>query len=200
MKMSKSVEDYIAKSNFKTGLTKLRAAVLATGLDETVKWGMPVYTHEGKNILGIGSFKAHFGIWFFQGALLQDKHKKLSNAQEDKTKAMRQWRMSTIKDVDVRVIKAYVREAVDLQKSGIRVAPRKPPKRAPAVPPELQATFDAVPKVRAAFGKLSPAKQTEYVQYISEAKRAATRASRIAKIKPLILEGKGLMDQYKSGR
>jgi uncharacterized protein YdeI (YjbR/CyaY-like superfamily) len=44
----------------------------------------------GKNLLGIGAFKNHFGLWFFQGSLLKQNTKLLVNAQEGKTQAMRQ--------------------------------------------------------------------------------------------------------------
>ena len=197
MNTFKTVEDFIAKSNFSSELTKLRTVLQSTGLEETIKWGMPVYTHQGKNIAGIGAFKAHFGIWFFQGALLSDKHNKLFNAQEEKTKAMRQWRMSSAKDIDAIVIKAYVREAVKLEEAGVRIAPRKPPKRRPALPAELKKALNASAKLKTAFEKLSIAKQSAYSQYIDEAKRDVTKASRLAKITPLILAGKGLLDQYK---
>ena len=61
---------------------------METELLETIKWGVPVYTLNDKNVLGMGAFKSYVGIWFFQGAFLDDPQKKLINAQEGKTKAL----------------------------------------------------------------------------------------------------------------
>ncbi len=69
-------------------------------MKETIKWGAPVYTLDYKNIVGLGAFKSYVGLWFFQGALLNDEKKKLINAQEDKTKALRQWRFNSVKKIE----------------------------------------------------------------------------------------------------
>ena len=73
-------------------LTKLRDILLSTELTETVKWGSPTYTLEGKNVISLAAFKNHCGLWFHQGVFLKDAGKKLVNAQDGKTKALRQWR------------------------------------------------------------------------------------------------------------
>lgn len=90
---------------------KLRAILLASGLEETVKWGGPVYMAHGKNVVGLAAFKSYFGLWFFEGARLADKDGVLVNAQEGKTKALRQWRMTNAADIRASAIKAYVKEA-----------------------------------------------------------------------------------------
>jgi uncharacterized protein YdeI (YjbR/CyaY-like superfamily) len=192
----KQVDEIIDKFNFSAELHRLRNILASTELEETVKWGMPVYTLNGKNLVGIGSFKAHFGIWFYQGALLKDPHGKLINAQEGKTKAMRQWRMTSAADINARILKSYIKEVIALEKDGIRIEADKPVKKAPKYPPQLQESLEAAPKFKAAFIKLSPGKQKEYCEYITEAKREATKSSRILKIKPLVLKGIGLNDKY----
>ncbi len=96
---------------------KLRAILLACGLDETVKWGGPVYTAEGRNVVGLAAFKSYFGLWFFDGARLADKQGVLVNAQEGKTKSMRQWRMTKASDIKPAAIKAYVKEALALART-----------------------------------------------------------------------------------
>lgn len=93
---------------------KLRAILLGCGLEETVKWGGPVYRADGKNVVGLAAFKSYFGLWFFDGARLADKERVLINAQEGKTKSMRQWRMTKAADVKPALIKAYVEEAAAL--------------------------------------------------------------------------------------
>ncbi len=91
---------------------RVRALVLACGAAETVKWGRPVYTAHGKNVVGVAAFKSYFGLWFFDGASLGDKDGVLVNAQEGKTKAMRQWRMTSAKDIRPALVKTYVKEAM----------------------------------------------------------------------------------------
>ena len=66
MKKVYSVEEYIeVNSHFSEELTLLRNIINATELTETLKWSAPVYSLDGKNVVGLGAFKKHFGIWFF---------------------------------------------------------------------------------------------------------------------------------------
>ena len=46
----------------------LREIVLASELKEELKWKMPCYTLEGKNILIIAAFKDYCGLNMFKGA------------------------------------------------------------------------------------------------------------------------------------
>ena len=74
MPAAKSVDEVLANARyFPDEQARLRRILLATPLEETVKWGGPCYTCQGKNVVGIGGFKAYFGLWFFQGALLSLK-------------------------------------------------------------------------------------------------------------------------------
>ena len=99
MKKVNSVEEYIeVNSHFGDALTLLRQIINSTELEETLKWNAPVYTLNGKNVLGLGGFKNHFGIWFFNGIFLSDKKHLLSNAQE-KTKALRQMRFESTSEI-----------------------------------------------------------------------------------------------------
>ncbi len=88
-----SVDEYIElNSHYAEELNILRNTINATQLVETVKWSMPTYCLSGKNVLGIGAFKNHFCLWFHQGVFLKDKLNLLFNAQETKTKGLRQMR------------------------------------------------------------------------------------------------------------
>lgn len=78
-----------------------------------------IYTINNKNVVSIGAFKSHCGIWFFQGALLNDAHRVLQNAQEGKTKAMRQWRFNKDSTIDAELIHLYVQEAIENEKKGL---------------------------------------------------------------------------------
>ena len=115
MPAKKTVDDYMAQAmHWPDELARIREILNGTALSETVKWGMPVYTHNGKNIVGIGGFKSYFGLWFFEGASLADEAGVLMNAQPGKTKAMRQWRMSSAGEIKPTLIRRYVREAMKL--------------------------------------------------------------------------------------
>jgi uncharacterized protein YdeI (YjbR/CyaY-like superfamily) len=195
MIQAKSVEEYISKSSQKELLTALRELCLKTELLETVKWGMPVYTINNKNIIGIGAFKSYAGLWFYQGVFLEDRFGVQINAQEGKTKAMRQWRFSSIKELDKNMILSYLEEAIQNQKEGKEIKVER--KSGVNIPNELKREFDRNSELVYAFKKLSPGKQREYAEYIAEAKRDATKLSRLEKIKPMIQEGIGLNDKYK---
>jgi uncharacterized protein YdeI (YjbR/CyaY-like superfamily) len=61
----------------------------------------------------------------------------------------------------------------------------------------LEKEFKNDKTLKTAFEKLTPGKQKEYIVYINEAKREATKLKRLEKIKPMILDGIGLNDKYK---
>ncbi len=196
MKSVKTVEEFIKNEKlWKNELKTLRKIINETELEETVKWGSPVYTIGGKNVVGIGGFKSYFGIWFFQGVFLKDKAKKLINAQEDKTKALRQWRMNSMDEIDKKLILQYVKEAVENQKKGMEVKPEKG--KPLEIPTELKEKFKENPTLQKAFENLSLSCRREYAGYISEAKRVETKKKRLEKIVPMILKNVGLHDKYR---
>jgi uncharacterized protein YdeI (YjbR/CyaY-like superfamily) len=197
MKAFATVNEYISGTGeWMESLNLLRDLFLSAGLDETVKWGGPVYTFEGKNIAGMAAFKSYAGIWFFQGALLKDKQKKLVNAQEGVTKALRQWRFGSADEVDreSKLIIEYIKEAIAHQKQGRQI---KPDKNKPLIlPEELKQVLDNNAGLKQRFDALSLSKKRDYVEYIGEARQMETKQKRLDKIIPMILEGKGLNDKY----
>lgn len=176
-------------------MVRLREILLSTKLNEEVKWGAPIYTHDGKNIAGIAAFKSYVGLWFHQGALLKDPMKKLINAQEGVTKALRQWRFASMKEIDEKLIKSYVKEAVQNHKEGkvIKPATNKPV----IIPKELAASFKSNSSLHQSFLALSKGKQRDYAAYIQEAAKHETKVKRMEKIIPMISKGIGLNDKYK---
>lgn len=193
----KSVEEYIAKhSDWESELRELREMILTTDVEETIKWGAPVYTVNGKNVLGLAAFKQHAAIWFFQGALLREHTALLENAQEGKTKALRQVRIEKGQKIPVSQLRNYVLEAIQNQKEGKEIKPER--KKELEVPGELSVALSNDKQLQAAFEKLTPGKQREYCEYIAEAKREATKQSRLEKIIPMIQAGSGLYDKYKN--
>ena len=197
MKRAKTVDEYIdSAENWKDELIRLRKILNSTELEETVKWSAPCYTADGKNIVGLGAYKSYCGLWFLQGALLADKQKVLINAQEGKTKALRQWRFQSSSEIDARLIKAYVKEAIEVERKGLAVKPERGKKV--ELPPELAEALRADKQASTAFKALTPGKQRDYANHIAEAKREATKRSRIAKVLPMIRGGKGLHDKYRN--
>ena len=192
------ITDYIEKNaHWKTELNLLRELMLQTGMEETVKWGGPVYmASNGQNVLGLGGFKNHFCIWFFQGALLKDTHKKLLNAQEGKTSAMLQWRFESIDEVDEALVLAYAKEALANAEANKKVAPKK--KTIVETPIELEEAIKNDKQLKSQFEALTPYKQKEYKEHIGSAKQEKTRIARLEKCIPMILAGKGLNDKYKN--
>lgn len=196
MKMAKSVEEYlIDNKEYKPLLEKLRSILLSTELTETVKWGIPTYTINNKNIVGIGAFKSYAGLWFFNGTFLKDEAKVLINAQEEKTKGMRQWRFNSVKDVDGKLVKAYVLEAIQNQKDGKEIKPDKKPL---IIPDELKEALVSDTLILEAFDQMSLTNKRDFAEYIASAKRTETKHSRLEKIIPMIKEGIGLHDKYKN--
>ncbi|WP_456439921.1 YdeI/OmpD-associated family protein [Psychroserpens sp.] len=197
MKKVNSVEEYIEiNSHFGEALILLRDIINTTQLNESVKWSAPVYDLNGKNIVGLAAFKHHFGIWFFNGVFLKDKQNLLVNAQE-KTKALRQMRFKSIDDIDENIVLAYVKEAIENQKLGKEIKPVRNTKPL-VIPEELNQVLKAQSDLNDSFKKLTPGKQREYCSYIADAKREATKQTRIKKITPMILDGVGLHDKYKN--
>jgi len=197
MKRFKSADDYFNENTlWPEEVARLRKILLATELREEVKWGGPCYTYNGKNIVGIGAFKSYFGLWFHQGALLMDEKSVLINAQEGKTRALRQWRMTKAADIKSSIIKSYVNEAIRNAHLGKEI---KADRSKPVVDPaELQRAMRRHKGATAAFKALRRGLQREYAEYIAAAKRDDTKQRRIDKILPMISAGKGLHDQYRS--
>jgi len=197
MHKAKSADEFFAAAPlWRNELIALRKILKSTGLSEEVKWGAPCYTLDGVNVVGLGAFKSYFGLWFFQGALLRDPKKVLVSAQEGRTKALRQWRMTSAREIDAKTLKSYIAEAVMLAKAGTSVA--KSPAKALVIPDELTRALRANRKAGAAFRALTPGRQREYSDYVSEAKREETRVKRIEKILPMIAAGIGLNDKYRN--
>lgn len=193
-----TVEAYIEKHpKWSKGLMKLASIISQLDLQATIKWSAPVYTYNGKNVIGLGAFKHHFGIWFFNGVFLSDPQNLLVNAQENKTKALRQMRFTSNEHIDTDVIKHYILEAIDNEKKGKRLAAKPKPIESIEVPELL---LNALNKnhLQDDFTKLSPYKQKEYIEYISTAKRDSTKLSRLHKILPMIAKGQGLNDKYRT--
>ena len=173
----------------------LKSIINKTQLVETIKWGAPIYTHNSKNVIGIGGFKSYFGIWFFNGVFLKDDKNLLINANEENTKGLRQMRFNSLEEVDEKIILDYINEAIENEEKGLKI---KPEKKAEISCELLENEFKKNEELKKAFSLFTPYKQREFMEYINEAKQEKTKITRLEKIKPMILSNIGLHDKYRS--
>lgn len=197
---TKKVDTYIKKhEKWADILHSARKILLAANMEETVKWGTPTYTVDGKNVIGLAGFKNHCGIWFHNGVFLKDPDNRLVNAQEGTTRGLRQWRFGEGDKLPATVFRKYVKEAIANQQAGKEIKPKKPvQKKALKIPAELDVALKKSSKLKKAFDLLTPGKQKEYAEHIGSAKQEKTRLSRLDKVRPQILAGVGLYDKYKN--
>ncbi|HUA24683.1 MAG TPA: DUF1801 domain-containing protein [Steroidobacteraceae bacterium] len=171
----------------------LRRLCLASGLNEELKWGQACYDLEGHNVVLIHGFKDYCALLFMKGALLEDP-KGILIQQTKNVQSARQLRFSTLADIDKRkaTIKAYMEEAIALEKSGARV--KKKTVAQFDVPEEFQRRLDEDVELAKAFRALSPGRQRGYLLHFAAAKQSTTRAARVERHAPRILQGLGLDD------
>ncbi len=192
-----NVTSYINdKTNWKKELEIIRKILLKLPLNEEIKWGIPAYIYKGKNILGFAAFKNYCGIWFHNGVFLKDEKKLLINAQENKTRAMRQMRFYNLEEIQPKIIENYVLEAIANSEAGKEIKPKRNTKPL-IVPEKLTLALSEDKELKEKFNNFTIAKRREFCEHISSAKKEATKQSRLDKIIPLILTGKGLHEKYK---
>lgn len=172
---------------------KLRIICLDCGLTEELKWGCPCYSLNKKNIVLIHGFKGYCALMFFKGALLDDTNSVMTQQTKD-VQSVRQMRFTSLMEiVDLEpVIKAYIFEAIEVEKAGLKVALKTTADF--DVPAEFQSKLDHIPALKAAFDALTPGRQRGYLFYFSQAKQSKTREARVEKYIPQILNGNGLED------
>lgn len=173
----------------------LRHIIEEFSLEETTKWGGPVFTYQSKNVISFAGFKDHFALWFFNGSHLEDPAAVLTATQGEKTKNLRQWKFTDQSQIDKFLLRQYIQEAIDIEERGLKLIPGK--KEYLPIPDLLQEVLKVDQQLKKEFDKLSNAKKNEYYEYIHEAKQDKTKINRVEKIKPIILSGKGLYDKYK---
>jgi uncharacterized protein YdeI (YjbR/CyaY-like superfamily) len=174
-------------------MKKLRKIILSCPLTEELKWGKPSYSLEKSNIVLMHGFKEYCALLFFKGALLKDAHGILVQ-QTENTQSARQVRFTNVREITrlEPILKAYVLEAIEVEKSGLKVEYKKTSEF--AVADEFQNKLDEIPALKTAFGALTPGRQRAYLLYFSAPKQSKTRSSRVEKCLPQILKGKGLND------
>ena len=174
-------------------LRRLRLIALDSELTEDLKWGCPCYTLGGRNITLIHVFKAYCALLFFKGALLKDGHQILVQ-QTKNVQAARQIRFTNLSEVAKLepVVKAYILEAIAVEKSGLKVEFKSSAEF--EMPEEFESKLKALPALKKAFYSLTAGRQRGYLLHFSSAKQSKTREARVEKCVARILDGKGLDD------
>ena len=169
-------------------MAELRRIILACGVTEELKWGKPCYTFQDSNVVIIQGFKDFCALLFCKGALLKDRHGVLKKFGWQAARRIPFTSVRQITDLEP-VLRDYIQEARD--KAGLKLNLKPNPKPIPA---EFQNKLDRNPRLKAAFGALTPGRQRGYILYFSGAKQAETREERVKKCTPQILNGKGLKE------
>lgn len=178
-------------NNWIDELKLLRQIVLETGLKEELKWGVPVYTKNGKNIVTVSALKEFACIGFFKGVLLTDSQKILH--QQGNVQSDRIVKFTNVEDIHAlkKELKSYIEEAIENEESGKKVVFKKNPE---PIPQELLQAFEEDQALKMAFYSLTPGRQRGYIIHFSQPKQSQTRTGRIEKYKQQILSGIGFHD------
>jgi uncharacterized protein YdeI (YjbR/CyaY-like superfamily) len=186
------VDAYIKRSTkWPREIERLRPILLGSGLTEELKWGKPCYSSDGKNIVIVQEMKDFLSLMFFKGALMNDPAEVLDE-QGPNSHSAKRITFTSVEQVSelAGVVKAYIKEAIDLEDLGVKAAPSPPL----VLVEELQQRLKSDRALKKAFEALTPGRQREYNLYFSDAKQATTRQGRIDKFAPRILEGKGMRE------
>ena len=181
------------RERWEAEIKEMRRVLAGFAMKEERKWGKPTYTVDGKNIVILQDFKEYFALGFFQGALLKDPKKVL--VQLGQVQAGRVMKFTGVKDITRKtaIIKAYVREAIAVEKAGLRMERKKTSDF--LVPEELTEQFRKDARFKRAFQSLTPGRQRGYLYHFAGAKQSTTRAARIEKAMPAIFEGRGFLER-----
>jgi len=193
--LNPKVDGYLRKSKkWQEELQKLRMILLGCQLTEEVKWRVPCYTFQERNIVILGRFKECCVLSFVKGALLHDASGILVKPGEN-TQAARVIRFTNVQQIVEMepILKAYIYEAIEVEKTGLKVKFKKIAEM--KVPEEFQNKLDEIPALKTAFDALTPGRQRAYILYFSAPKQAKTRGSRVEKYMQQILNGLGIDDQ-----
>ena len=181
------------RDRWQAEIAAMRRVLSGFAMTEECKWGKPTYTVDGKNVVIMQGFKEYFALGFFQGALLKDPRKVL--VQLGQLHAARVMKFTSATEIRAKAatIKAYVREAIAVEKAGLRMKPRKTSDF--PVPEELKERFRRDTRFKRAFEALTPGRQRGYLYHFAAAKQSATRTARIEKAKPAIFAGRGFLER-----
>jgi uncharacterized protein YdeI (YjbR/CyaY-like superfamily) len=150
-RMNPKVDFFFSKAKkWQEEFEKLRTVILGCGLTEQLRWGKPCYTFQKSNVVLIHGFKEYCALLFFKGALLKDP-KGVLIQQTENVQAARQVRFTNVQEILKleSTLKAYIKEAIEVEKAGLKVTYRKTSEF--ASPEEFQNKLDEDPALKTAF-------------------------------------------------
>jgi uncharacterized protein YdeI (YjbR/CyaY-like superfamily) len=164
-------------------------------VEETLKWGMPAFVYKGL-LCGMAAFKQHatFGLW---------KHELVIGKKASRDSMGQFGRITSLKELPPeKTLLKYIRKAVELNEAGIkapaRVRPKAGERRPLAVPDYFLAALEKNKRAQTHFEQFSYSHQKEYVEWLTTAKREATRLKRLQTALAWIAEGKSQNWKYMS--
>ena len=179
------IDAYIDKAGdfAKPLLRHIRELVHQTipGAGEAVKWGMPHFTHDGKNIAGMAAFKGHCAV--------------MVHGDGRQGEAMGQFgRIESAEglpgDAELAEKLLAARDRIEAEGSAVKRPAQRKPKAEIPVPQDFAAALREAPAAQATFDGFTPSSRRDYLEWITEAKQDATRQKRIATALELLAEGK----------
>ena len=167
-------------------------------IEENIKWGTPSFEHGGL-VVGMAAFRKHVSFGFWKARAMSDPEGLFGGNAKASPFAIK---VASVKGLPAdKVIVAYVKEAVELNEKGAKAKPagakKKKARPAPKLPDDFAATLRRNEKAWATYQELSPSNKREYVEWVSDAKREATREKRIATAVEWMAEGKERNWKYK---
>ncbi|MDB6095127.1 MAG: hypothetical protein JWM32_2689 [Verrucomicrobia bacterium] len=155
---------------------------------ETLKWSMPAFTLDGKILCHMAAFKAHCAFGFWHQRMLFELGRDGGKAEEAMGAMGRVTRLEDLPRDEAML--RYIRLAVTMSQSGEPARPKPKTKRALPMPADLTAALKKNAKAGKVFADFSPSAKRDYIEWITEAKREATRASRLVTAVGWVGEGK----------
>ena len=194
-KTNPNVDAFIGRSKkWRRELEKLRAILLDSELTEEFKWRQPCYTFQGKPVIILHGLKESCAFALFKGSFLKDVHGILAKPGPN-TQAGRWIKFTSLREITEMqsVLKAYTREAIEVEKAGLKPDPKERPRL--IIPEEFQIMLDEFPALKNAYDALTPGRKRSYLLHFSAPKQSKTRESRVQKCMPHILSGKGFNER-----
>jgi uncharacterized protein YdeI (YjbR/CyaY-like superfamily) len=156
-----------------------------------MKWSVPFFDYHG-TLCSMAAFKEYVAFRFWKGALVVER-----SAGDQDGAAGQFGRITSVKDLPSKAeLTRYVKKAMKLNEEGIAVPRAKVSRAALPVPAELTAALARNKKARDAFDAFPPSHRREYCEWIGEAKRDETRATRVKQAVEWIAEGKARNWKY----
>ena len=172
--------------------TKLRALILKAVPDikEDWKWG-PNYNYDGM-VCGVGGFKKHAVLHFFNGKEMKDKYKIFNFGIDNEFS--RSIKFTDVREINEKYITEYVKESVAINKAGFK---RVKQTKEAIVPDDLHKALRKKPTAVKFFDSLANGYKNEFIELVESAKKQETREQRIQKVVALCADGVKLNDKYK---